>query len=323
MLRTILVPLDGSALAERALPIACDLARRAGGAVHLVRAHVPIAVIAANGEGAILSPDLLGADEGLRARAARYVTDVAARAAADWGVTTHAVCEDGSPAGLITEVADRVEASLIVMTTHGEGGFTPGWLGSVTDAVIRHSHRPVLALPENDAHGGDPFVPRRILVALDGSPRADAILPAARELAVAFGAEVELIRVVAPFVPNDAVSVLTAGQPDPFGIDAESVGAKRALDAAARVLAGAGLEVTTTVRVDLSPTRCLLDHVKATAPDCLAIATQGRGLSRIFLGSVADKLLRAAGRPILALRPPKAATPQRAYSPGVMKGAMA
>jgi len=47
MLRTILVPLDGSALAERAIPVACQLARRTGGAVHLARAHVPIAVVGA------------------------------------------------------------------------------------------------------------------------------------------------------------------------------------------------------------------------------------------------------------------------------------
>ena len=47
MLRTILVPLDGSPLAERALPIALDIARRAGGKVQLLRTHVPLAIVGA------------------------------------------------------------------------------------------------------------------------------------------------------------------------------------------------------------------------------------------------------------------------------------
>jgi nucleotide-binding universal stress UspA family protein len=305
MLRTILVPLDGSALAERALPIALDIARRSGGAVHLVRAHVPIAVVGATAEGAIFSQDMLAADDALRRRSQEYVEGTASRVAAEWGLRVTAHAEDGSPAGLITDVAEQVAADLIVMTTHGAGGFTPDWLGSVADSVIRHSHRPVLALPENDAHLGEPFTPRKILVTLDGSDRATTILASANDLAVAFGAHVELIRVVAPYVPGDVVATLAADRPDPFGVDAETVHAKRALDDAARILNANGVKTTATVRVDLSPTRCLLDHVKATEPDCLAIATQGRGLSRIFLGSVADKLIRSAGRPVLVLRPPK------------------
>ena len=305
MLRTILVPLDGSALAERALPIACDLARRTGGAVHVVRAHVPIAVVGATAEGAIFSQDMLAADDALRRRAADYVTEVSRKAAAEWGIRVEPISEDGSPAGLVTDVADRVGADLIVMTTHGTGGFTPDWLGSVADSVIRHSHRPVLAVPENDAHLGEPFAPRRLLVTLDGSVRSAAILPSARDLAVAYGAHVDLIRVVAPFVPGDVVATLAADRPDPFGVDAETVHAKQALDVAGAALEQVGLHTTRTVRVDLSPTRCLLDHVQETGPDCLAIATQGRGVSRLFLGSVADKLIRSAGRPVLVLRPPK------------------
>lgn len=305
MLRTILVPLDGSAIAERAIPIAADIARRAGGAVHLVRAHVPIAVVGATAEGAIFSQDMLAADEALRRRAKEYIDATAVHVAAEWGLKVTADTEDGSPAGLITDVADRIDADLVIMTTHGAGGFTPDWLGSVADSVIRHSHRPVLALPANDAHLGEPFTPRRILVTLDGSPLANAILPIARDLAIAFGADVDLVRVVAPYVPGDVVAILAADRPDPFGVDAESVHAKKALDDAAADLNKVGIRTHVTVRVDLSPTRCLLDHVKETDPDCIAIATQGRGVSRIFLGSVADKLIRSAGRPVLVLRPHK------------------
>jgi nucleotide-binding universal stress UspA family protein len=304
MLRSILVPLDGSPLAERALPIALDIARRSGGAVHLVRAHVPLAIVGATAEG-VFTQDMLAADDSLRERAKNYVIDVAARLSKEWGVKVDGRVEDGAPSGLITQVAEEVEAGLIVMTTHGAGGFAPGWLGSVADAVIRHSHRPVLALPENDAHAGQAFTPKRIMLPLDGSARADGIIPAARDLAVLFGAEIDVVRMVAPYVPGDVVSTLTADRPDPYGVDAETAAAKTAIDGVVAGLKEHGVKGRAIVRVEVSPVRALMDHIKETDPDCIALATQGRGISRIFVGSVADKLIRAAQRPVLVLRPMK------------------
>ena len=304
MMRTMLVPLDGSALSERALPVALDIARRTGGEVHLVRAHSPLAIVGATAEG-IVTQDMLAADDMLRQRAHDYVKEIAEKVGNEWGVRVVPHIDDGSAAGLITETADDILADLIVMTTHGAGRFAPGWLGSVADGVIRHSHRPVLALPEHDAHDGAPFALRSIMVTLDGSDRSAAIIPAARDLALVFGARLALVRVVAPYVPMDVVTTLTVGTPDPYGIDTEAAMAKRELDELAASLEEKGLEVTSTVLLELSPTRTLLDQVKQTDPDCIAIATQGRGISRIFIGSVADKLIRTSGRPVLVLRPPK------------------
>ncbi len=304
MLRSILVPVDGSPLAERALPIALDIARRAGGTVTLLRAHVPLAIVGATAEG-VFTQDMLAADDALRSRASSYTQDLAGRLGAEWGVRVDAVAEDGAPAGLITEVADRINASLIVMTTHGAGGFAPGWLGSVADAVIRHSHRPVLALPENDAHAHRAFTPKTVMMPLDGSARADGIIPVARDLALLFGAEIQVVRMVAPYVPGDVASALAADRPDPYGIDAESAAAKESLDRVVAGLTEAGVKAAATVRVELSPVRALLDQIKESDPDCIAVATQGRGLSRLFVGSVADKLIRAAERPVLVLRPMK------------------
>jgi nucleotide-binding universal stress UspA family protein len=304
MLRTILVPLDGSALAERALPIALDIARRAGGAVHLIRAHVPLAIVGATAEG-VFTQDMLAADDALRTRATAYVDDKAAALAEEWGIRVVPHTEDGNASNVIAEVADEILADLIVMTTHGHGGFAPDWLGSVADAVIRHSHRAVLALPENDEHKGEAFAPRSIMVPLDGSERAAAIMPAARDLALVYGADLDLVRVVAPYVPMDVVTTLTADRPDPYGIDAEAARAKQELDGIVATLAAEGIKASATVRNELSPTRVLIDHVAEKDPDCIAVATQGRGISRVFLGSVADKLIRTARRPVLVLRPAK------------------
>lgn len=304
MLRTILVPLDGSPLSERALPVALDLARRGGGAVHLVRAHLPLAIVGATAEG-ILTQDMLGADAALRDRARADLEALAERSAAEWHVRVTAHLDEGSPADVIDGIAKDVQAELIVMTTHGSGGFAPGWLGSVTDAVIRHSHRSVLVLPENDLQQGKPFVPRRIMVPLDGSDRADAVIAPARDLALLFGAHLDFVRIVPPYIPGDAVSALMRDLPDPLGIDAEALEAKDALANVVKGMEEAGLVAHASVRVETWPTRALLAHVRETDPDMIALATQGRGLTRLFVGSVADKLIRGSERPVLVLRPMK------------------
>jgi nucleotide-binding universal stress UspA family protein len=304
MLRSILVPLDGSPLAERALPIACDLVRRGKGSLHLMRAHLPLAIAGASPEG-LLTQDMLAADEMLRDRAQRDLKARAKALADEWGISVDAHLESGSAAAMICEAADSVKADLIVMTTHGAGGFAPGWLGSVADGVIRHSHRPVLVLPSNDAHQGTPFVPRRILVTLDGSDRADAIIPAARDLALLFGAQLDFVRIVAPFIPGDVGDVLTSSRPDPMGLDEQADTAKRAIDEVVKGMEAHGLIAHATVRMDTWPVRSILEHVQETDPDCIALSTQGRGLSRLFVGSVADKLIRSGTRPALVLRPMK------------------
>ena len=111
------------------------------------------------------------------------------------------------------------------------------------------------------------------------------------------------MRIIAPQVPSDIISSVDEDDSDPFGIDAEVLAAKKALDRTVAAMKASGIRATATVEVDRSPTRRLLQHIKETDPDCLAIATQGRGLSRLFLGSVADKLIRTAGHPVLVLRP--------------------
>jgi nucleotide-binding universal stress UspA family protein len=143
------------------------------------------------------------------------------------------------------------------------------------------------------------------MLPLDGSARADGIIPPARDLAMLFGAEIDVVRMVAPYVPGDVVSTLTADRPDPYGVDAETAAAKTAIDGVVAGLKEHGVKARAIVRVEVSPVRALMDHMKETDPDCIALATQGRGISRIFIGSVADKLIRVSKRPVLVLRPMK------------------
>ena len=110
---------------------------------------------------------------------------------------------------------------------------------------------------------------------------------------------------VAPYVPNDVVAALAASRPDPYGIDAEAAEAKENIDQVVAGLAEKGIRARAIVNMELNPVRALMEHCKETDPDIVVIATQGRGLSRLFVGSVADKLIRGAKRPVLVLRPMK------------------
>jgi nucleotide-binding universal stress UspA family protein len=300
MFTELLVPLDGSPLADAAIPHAVEIARRTGGGLHLVRVHTPVATIASPPEAAIFIPDPSW-DAQLREDTRTWLAQRALEIRRTMDVPVTFELRVGSPVDEIAEAAADRHARAIVCSTHGLGGWAPHWLGSVADGLIRHASCPVFAMSEAAVARGEDV--RRILVLLDGSDVSEAIVPHAVWLARAFRADIELLRVVAPPWVGDSLTALTAGEEDPFGVDAFAEAAKRTLGQIAEALTKKGFTVTSSVAIHLSPARAILDHIGRTNPDVIALATYGRGLSRLFLGSVADKVLRAAGRPTLLLRP--------------------
>lgn len=301
MTRKIIVPLDGSPQADAAIPHAAELARITKGSLHLVRVHVPVLAYMAS-ESPLAIPDPQW-DERVRVMADEWLVRKAGEVRA--GVTVPVTFElrIGSPAEQVCEVAREREAHAIVCTTHGHGGWAPQWVGSVTDGIIRHSPCPVLAMSEQAVRR----VPGigRILVPLDGSDTGSRILPLVQELALASDAIVDLYRVVAsPFV-GDALNALQSGRIDSFGVDPAADQAKHELERVAQELIYHGVRATSTVEIATNPTRAILERIALTDPDMLAVTTHGRGLSRLFMGSVADKLMRAGGRPAMCWRPPR------------------
>ena len=202
----------------------------------------------------------------------------------------------------LSPAAARRRVRAIVCSTHGSGGLAPHWLGSVTDALVRHARCPVFALPPGaPARSGEL---QTLLVLLDGSEVSAAILPQAAWIAGAFQAEVELLSVVAPSSGMGRSLVgIEADERDPLGVDAHAVQTKSHLDGIAAELRANGIRSRSTVEVSRHPTRAILDHISRTNPDAVALASYGRGLSRLFLGSIADKVLRSNGRPTLLFRP--------------------
>jgi len=143
MFKRILVPLDGSPLSERALPIAMAMARKFGSKIILLRVlDIPVPTPPASHPGVAI-----GWVREARTQAheeARSYLDVQQREVHRQGIEVRALMRDRSPADDILQVAASEKVDLIVMSAHGRGGLARWTFGSVADKVARHSPCPVL-----------------------------------------------------------------------------------------------------------------------------------------------------------------------------------
>ena len=302
MLSTVLVPLDGSRFAEAALPIAIRLGSAARARLYLAMANQPVAALAGMGElaGFQAPPDNEVYREG-----AEYLAGIAEKCGpiGDWPVEFRLV--EGPVGEAVCEEAGRVGADLIVMATHGRGALGRLWLGSVADHVVRHSTRPVLLV--HSGRDGVECLNRdgaAILVGLDQSEFSDAILDPVVDLALSTGARVTLLTVVAP--------VFDAAEPSmPYPVPQHpAICARRSDEAHSRLrrvaarLRRRGLSVSTRVVVGHSAAGGILSVLQEPNFDMVALTTHGAaGVRRLLLGSVAEKVIRAAAKPVLVLHP--------------------
>lgn len=165
-LKHLLVPLDGSQLAEGALALAIELARGCGATLGLVRvAEVyPASSYGLSGDGIPTDDELLmELSEQLRDDARLYLDEVV-RQARERGVRVVWEARVGRPADEIVRAAETTAADLVMMSTHGRGGFRRWAFGSVTDEVVRASPVPVLVLPPRYAASAE------VGAGLDGTP---------------------------------------------------------------------------------------------------------------------------------------------------------
>ena len=303
MNRTILVPLDGSTLAEQVLPYVRLLAKLLGARVRLLHiltgadcaamirsGHVPPRT--AHGIPTTYRERKQYAWELLREQAEIYLTThVAALRAA--GIQAESDVRVGVPHRSIAECADAVPESLIALATHGYGGLRRWAVGSVADKVIQAARRPIfLVRSRADATAGAPAF-KRILVPLDGSDLAATALPPAVELARGAGAELILLRAVEQQPQYVSLLMMRRDQ------------AAAALDA---LVADIGLQVPVTpvVAADYRDSaEAIVEEAARHQADLIVMATHGYGgVRRWMLGSVADKVLQAAPAPLLLVRPP-------------------
>ena len=310
MYRSILVPLDGSAFGEHAVPLALSLARRSGATVHVVHVHVPPIPLHVEGVP-IHDPQ---AEEAVRNHERTYLSHVENRLRAAAQVPFTATLLEGAVHNAVQDKAQEVNADLVVLTTHGRGPLSRFWLGSVADQLIRHLPMPIILVrPEQSAPNFSQEVNlRRILVTLDGTTFAEEVLPTATGLSRLTHAELSLLRVTMPLLPGDyhlgelPMSELSSSRLTQLRAMHEDLQeqAARYLDSVAARLCEQGLSVQTQVRCHAKPATAILEEAAQQHVDLIALQTHARrGLARLFLGSVADKVIRGATTAVLIHRP--------------------
>jgi nucleotide-binding universal stress UspA family protein len=237
-----------------------------------------------------------------------YLQSVASRIESSVRVSLTTCSEELDAASAILKEANRVGTDLIVMTTHGRGVFDRAWLGSVADAVVRQSSVPVLLLrasPHDALRGEEPF--RHILLPLDGSTLAERMLKPAVRLARANSARLTLLEIVHPWV----IAVRPMAHA-PYAANLREVALEKRSGEAEDYVSSLAMSVDPQLKdvaadvvvAEGSDAAEIIKYAAAHAVDLIALATHGRsGLKRLVVGSVADKLIRGAGVPVLVLRP--------------------
>lgn len=297
--RRVVVPLDGSDLAEQALPHAEALALLTGAPLHLVRVIDPAHL--GTPLGALLSSDaltlaLILEDERI---AARDSLERIAQDLRDRGQVVTVEYQQGSAADELLAVTQP--GDLLVMVTHGRGGLGRWFLGSVAETVIRRTTVPVLLVRASEMSPMPPAI-QRIVVPLDGSTLAEEALPTARAMAGRLHVPVHLLTVIdisGATTLELATAAVSASRLEETLLRLFTEAEISLANAEEQVLQP-GAKVTTEVRYG-SPGPTIVD---ATQPgDLIVMTSHGHsGFARWMLGSVAEAVVRRSAVPVLLVR---------------------
>ncbi len=280
MITHIMAPLDGSELAERALPCAAQLVRLTGATLYLVRVAGPVFATADAVPPPATATDFLAVEmRAAEADLARIRDRLSAT-----GLAVHAERVTGTIAGALLDYERARDIDLVVMCSHGRTGLARFALGSVAERLLRYGEAPLLLARAF----GPPATLGRVVVPLDGSSRAEGALRLLDDLSTAdadpaiptIGREVTLLRVV--------------GTPEE-GIEAEHYLA----DIVRQRRNG---HVTYASRVEHGdPAQVIIDT--AGTDTLVVMATRGRSSAmRWALGSVADRVAHGGAAAVLLVR---------------------
>jgi nucleotide-binding universal stress UspA family protein len=307
MFNRILVPLDGSQLAEGALPYALSLAAALDASLTLLTVVQPMQLIS---DYYIPYDASLEAEQLAAAGAALDETADSLRHAGARVMTAVAV---GYAASEILHYTEENGIDGIVMATHGRGGAFHWAFGSVARKVLTAATVPTLVVRAQEAptHPETAATIGRILVPLDGSERAESVLPLVMDLARSSGASVTLARIVqfpggiyfaSPYAPMVAAETFDQSMAE------TREAAKAYLHAAADRFRAAGIGAETVMQ-DGDAAGRLLRLLDAQPFDLVVMATHGRtGIPRFVLGSVAERMIEASHTPVLLVRSLNAST---------------
>jgi nucleotide-binding universal stress UspA family protein len=287
MLKTVLVPLDGSELAARAIPYALYLALHANARIVLTRSVVT-------------GPVRPAQESSLEARDA----EIELSQAAAYLMRTHLPVEwlimNEIPGRGIALAAQERQADLIVMSTHGRTG--PGrWVyGSVAHDVLQLAPTPTLLIPAGatfnwpaESHS------LRMVVPVDGSLLAADALQLGKQLAAAMGGEITLVEAVPPRDP----ALLVAGPVAEYDAQQELEAARDHVVGLVSNLSQQSIQSSAMVEIG-DPAEVILRACRQRRAHLIVMATHSRGFAwRLLMGSVADAILRRTHLPLLLVHP--------------------
>ncbi|MBX3014624.1 MAG: universal stress protein [Caldilineaceae bacterium] len=297
MYHKILIPLDSSKTAEQILPYVKRVAAPQA-ALHLVSVVEPnmYAYALASSEATIREKLQSVIHDDLES----YLTAVQAGLQQE-GYTVQTWVARGDAAQTIADVATKLHADLIAMTTHGRTGLARWALGSVADRVVHLAHQPILLVRAHEAIAADqPF--RQILVPLDGSPLAESALEEAEALAQQTGAALWLVRVVEPLSQWQQLLLTEQGYSEAALEQERQAEAQRYLAQVRARLQAAQIEHRTQIYRG-GAAEAIFTMLDQEAIDLVVMSTHGlSGYSRWVYGSIASKVLHNGPCPLLLLR---------------------
>ncbi len=310
MFNKIVVPLDGSELAEGVLPHVVEMIRGRESRVYLLSVSplprkTTSASMGTRPASATIPDDLPDVMRELM----EYLRGVAERlnsVAADVWI---GVCF-GRPADAILAFADDVEADLIAMSTHGRSGISRWVFGSVADRLLRGALCPVLLVragSEALTTSPSPVSYQGILVPLDGSELAEQVLPYVRALIRPNRTRVFLTSVLTTGLGDRTVTLLTSYPPGMQLATTALHHAEVQLRAYLRSVANSLRDHGAAVHIAIlqgSPADEILTYAAEVEADLICMTTHGlSGVSRWVYGNVAGKVLQGAHSPVLLVRP--------------------
>lgn len=298
MFTKLLVPLDGSKTAEKALPYTRYLAQDKNVAVELL-AVVDVANMASHmtAERALHLDTMV--DDAVRA-SEKYLQAVAGTLTA---AKIKTVVDSGRPEEVIIEKAAAEQDTLITMATHGRSGINRWLLGSVAEKVLRAASNPVLLIraAENTRTEDRPSL-RSLVVPLDGSDLAERVLPTAIELAKQRDLEIVLIRAYnIPTTAYAGVEGYALPMDDLLKDMREEAG--QYLENKVADVKKLGIAKVSFAAKEGLPADEIISFAKNLPGGLIAMSTHGRsGVRRWVLGSVTETVVRHSENPVLVIR---------------------
>lgn len=300
MYKRMLVPLDGSELAEVVFTYAKELAGRLGVEVILLNVHSPD------------EQELVPMHRAYVRRAAEIIKRQSLGVQPSEGaVEARGELAMGNPAEEILRYADKNDIDFILMATHGRSGINRWAMGSVAYRVLRAAKVPVwlvrAGVTEKITHDKSPV--RKILVPLDGSELAELVLPHVEALAKQWGAELVDVVLLMVYEPPVIPSDYPPDMPLSWEEHVEQENAK-CRETTGKYLAGvekrlkvAGLKVRSEVLMGKAIDE-IVDYANRNHFSLTVMVIYSRsGISRWAYGSVAEKVLLRVSTPVFLVRP--------------------